>query len=81
MAKSLKADDIICTELEVRDGLLTGRPIGHLCFDKEKAIRLLAYCDKHNFSPEDGHPACVNPDTGLRKAAIKKDWKILNWEN
>jgi len=97
MAKSLKADDIICTELEVRDGLLTGRPIGHLCFDKEKAIRLLAYCDKHNFSPGDswyygdsisdlpgltkvGHPACVNPDTRLRKAAIKKDWKILSWE-
>ena len=98
MAKSLKVDDIICSELEVRNGLLTGRPIGRLCFDKEKAIRLLAYCDKHNFSPGDswyygdsisdlpgltkvGHQACVNPDTRLRKAAIKKDWKILNWEN
>jgi HAD superfamily hydrolase (TIGR01490 family) len=98
MAKSLKVDDIICSELEVSDGRLTGRPIGRLCFDMEKAIRLLAYCEKHNYSPLDswyygdsiadlpalskvGHPVCVNPDSRLRKTAIKKDWQILNWEN
>lgn len=50
MAKSLNADDILCSELEVRDGLLTGRPVGSLCFDEEKAIRLTAYCEKHNQS-------------------------------
>jgi HAD superfamily hydrolase (TIGR01490 family) len=98
MAKSLKVDDIICSELEVSEGLLTGRPTGRLCFDIEKAIRLMAYCEKHKLSPLDswyygdsisdlpalskvGHPVCVNPDTRLRKIAIKKDWKILKWEN
>ena len=50
MAISLKIDDIICSELEVRDGLLTGKPIGRLCYAEEKAIRLLAYCKKHNNS-------------------------------
>lgn len=50
MANSLKIDDIICSELEVRDGLLTGQPVGRLCFGEEKAIRLLAYCEKNNKS-------------------------------
>jgi HAD superfamily hydrolase (TIGR01490 family) len=98
IAKSLNIDDIICSELEVRDGLLTGRPIGRLCYEEEKAIRLLVYCEKHNHSSSDswyygdsisdlpalnkvGHPVCVNPDARLRKAAIKKEWEILTWEN
>ena len=50
MANSLNIDDIICSELESRDGYLTGRPVGRLCFADEKAIRLLAYCEKHNHS-------------------------------
>lgn len=48
MANSLKIDDIICSELEVRDGLLTGNPVGRLCYAEEKASRLLAYCEKYN---------------------------------
>jgi HAD superfamily hydrolase (TIGR01490 family) len=48
IARSLNIDDIICSELEVSDGYLTGRPIGRLCFGEEKAIRLLAYCEKYN---------------------------------
>ncbi len=48
MSNSLGIDDIICSELEVRDGLLTGNPIGRLCYAEEKAIRLLAYCEKYN---------------------------------
>jgi len=53
MAKNLGIDDIICTELEVRDGYLTGRPVGHLCFGEEKAVRLKEYCEKNNYSPSD----------------------------
>jgi HAD superfamily hydrolase (TIGR01490 family) len=98
MAKNLNIDDIICSELEVKNGYLTGRPLGHFCFGKEKATRLLAYCKKNNCSPLNswyycdsisdlpaleivGNPVCVNPDRKLKKAAIKRGWKILSWGN
>jgi putative phosphoserine phosphatase / 1-acylglycerol-3-phosphate O-acyltransferase len=48
ISKALNIDDIICSELEVSDGVLTGRPIGNLCFAEEKAIRLVDYCEKNN---------------------------------
>jgi len=97
IAKSLNLDDVICSELEVKNGYMTGLPVGHLCFAEEKAIRLKEYCEKNNFSLTDawyygdsvsdlpplnavGNPVCVNPDNQLRKTALKRNWKILNWE-
>jgi HAD superfamily hydrolase (TIGR01490 family) len=53
MAANLGIDDIICSELEVKNGYLTGRPVGHLCFGDEKAVRLMAYCDKNIYSASD----------------------------
>jgi HAD superfamily hydrolase (TIGR01490 family) len=53
MAKHLNIDDIICSELEVKNGYLTGRPFGHICYGEEKSIRLLEYCKKNNSSPSD----------------------------
>ncbi len=53
IAKNLNIDDVICSELEIKNGYLTGFPKGHLCFGKEKAIRLLAYCEKDRTSPSD----------------------------
>lgn len=50
MANNLNIDDIICSELEVYNGKMTGRPVGHLCFGEEKAVRLKEYCEKHNSS-------------------------------
>jgi HAD superfamily hydrolase (TIGR01490 family) len=96
MADHLKMDDIVCSDLEVLNGYLTGRPIGKLCFGMEKAVRLLSYCEKHNSKPSEawyygdsvsdlavlstvGNPVCVNPDRMLRKAAVKRGWKILKW--
>jgi HAD superfamily hydrolase (TIGR01490 family) len=98
MAKNLNIDDIICSELEVKNGCMTGRPRGHLCYGEEKAVRLKEYCEKNNSSPSVawyygdsisdlpalsivGNPVCVNPDKKLKKAAIKRDWKILSWNN
>lgn len=52
MAKNLGIDDIVCSELEIKDGFMTGRPLGHLCFGDEKAVRLLRYCTTHNSSPQ-----------------------------
>lgn len=53
MVKNLKMDDIVCSDLEVVNGYLTGRPVGKLCFGKEKAVRLLSYCEKHNSTTSD----------------------------
>jgi HAD superfamily hydrolase (TIGR01490 family) len=53
MAKKLLLDDIICSELEVKNGFLTGRPLGHFCFGEEKAVRLLEYCEKYKCQPSD----------------------------
>jgi HAD superfamily hydrolase (TIGR01490 family) len=48
VAGYLKIDDFICSELEVKDGHLTGRPSGRLCFGEEKARRLKDYCSNNN---------------------------------
>jgi HAD superfamily hydrolase (TIGR01490 family) len=98
MAKHLNIDDIICSELENKNGYLTGRPLGHICYGEEKAVRLNNYCVKNNFSSSDawyygdsisdlyvlkavGNPVCVNPDKKLKRAALKRDWKILSWKD
>jgi Phosphoserine phosphatase len=53
MAKNLGMDDIICSDLEAIDGYLTGRPVGNLCFDIEKEIRLRAYCEMRYIKTSD----------------------------
>ena len=53
MAKDLGIDDVICSCLEVKNGYHTGRPLGHICFGEEKAIRLKEYCEKNSILPSD----------------------------
>jgi putative phosphoserine phosphatase/1-acylglycerol-3-phosphate O-acyltransferase len=53
MARHLGIDDTLCSDMEDSEGILTGRTIGDFCFGEEKAIRLKAYCEKNNSSPED----------------------------
>ena len=53
IANHLRIDDILCSDLEVSNGLLTGKPVGHLCFGEEKAIRLRDYCIRNSCSPAD----------------------------
>jgi HAD superfamily hydrolase (TIGR01490 family) len=98
MARILNIDDIICSELEVKNGYLTGRPIGHICYGEEKSVSLRAYCEKNSCMPSDawfysdsisdlpalsvvGKPVCVNPDKKLKKAAIKRGWKVVSWKS
>jgi HAD superfamily hydrolase (TIGR01490 family) len=95
-SKNLGMDDIICSNLEVENGYLTGRPRGRLCFGEEKMLRLREYCEINNTETSDawyygdsfsdlpvlssvGNPVCVNPDNKLKKAALKRGWKILLW--
>ena len=47
VAEYLEMDDIICSELEVKDGYLTGKPEGNLCYGDEKLVRLKEYCKKN----------------------------------
>ncbi|HGY55461.1 MAG TPA: haloacid dehalogenase-like hydrolase [Caldithrix abyssi] len=49
----LKMDDTVCSEMEVQNGLLTGRPRGAYCYGMEKVHRLRAYCEEHGFSIEE----------------------------
>jgi HAD superfamily hydrolase (TIGR01490 family) len=98
MAKELSMDEILCSALEADNGIMTGRPVGHICFGEEKAVRLKEYCRNNSFlameawyygdSVSDipplsavGHPVCINPDKQLKRVAIRKCWKILNWKN
>lgn len=46
----LGMDDVICTELEVADGCLTGRLMGSYCHGYRKLERALAYCRAMNAS-------------------------------
>lgn len=50
MADYLEMDDVICTELGIREGKYTGRPLGGLCFGDEKVARLKKYCEKNNIT-------------------------------
>ena len=51
IADHLEMDDVICSALETRNGVLTGNPEGFLCFGKEKVARLNEYCKEKNINP------------------------------
>lgn len=44
------ADNIICTEMEILDGVFTGRAENKFCFGDEKRIRLIQYCEMRNYN-------------------------------
>jgi HAD superfamily hydrolase (TIGR01490 family) len=51
MSESLGMDGYICSSLESRDGYLTGKPDGRLCYGEEKLNRLTGYCSANNMNP------------------------------
>lgn len=55
VASYLKMDDIICSRLQVRDGLFTGKTIGPLVFGEEKRKRFLDYCRDNSYDPEESY--------------------------
>lgn len=46
-------DDVVCSEIEAQNGILTGRASGSLCFGPEKLVRMKEYCEKNNSNPEE----------------------------
>ncbi len=53
IAEHLGMDDVICSRLEVVNGIFSGQPDGTFCFGKEKANRLIDYCEKYNVNHYD----------------------------
>jgi putative phosphoserine phosphatase/1-acylglycerol-3-phosphate O-acyltransferase len=53
VADYLRMDDILCSNLEINNGVFTGFPSGSFCFGKEKVKRLLEYCMFMNINPLD----------------------------
>jgi HAD superfamily hydrolase (TIGR01490 family) len=51
----LKMDEVICSSLEVENGIFTGKPNGNFCFGKEKYLRAIQYCEENNFSFTDAY--------------------------
>jgi HAD superfamily hydrolase (TIGR01490 family) len=51
LGKYLEADSVLCTEMEVKDGFLTGHPVGKFCFGPEKRERLISFCKERNYNP------------------------------
>lgn len=51
-ALELKIDHIICTYMEVKNGELTGKPIGQFCFENNKIIPMIDFCKENNFDTE-----------------------------
>lgn len=51
----LGMDDVICTELEVIEGRLTGRLKGAYCHGPEKLRRARKYCEERGFKLGDAH--------------------------
>ena len=49
----LEVDAVLCTELEEKDGLLTGKLVGLNCRGKEKASRVQKWCQDSGIAAED----------------------------
>ena len=53
MSDSLGMDGYLCSSLEAKDGYLTGKPEGRICYGEEKLHRLTGYCAAHNIYQSD----------------------------
>lgn len=52
VAKHLELDDMICTHLEVNNGILNGTTDGKLVYGSEKKFRMLSFCAEHGCDPQ-----------------------------
>ncbi|MCF8224630.1 MAG: HAD-IB family phosphatase [Bacteroidales bacterium] len=49
VAEHLKLDEVLCSSLETKEGVFTGRSNGNLVFGREKARQMISFCNSHNF--------------------------------
>lgn len=53
VSQHLGLDEMICTRLESKDGILTGRTLGKLVYGVEKKVRMLDFCREKKLEPMD----------------------------
>ncbi|RBY96379.1 HAD-IB family hydrolase [Blastococcus sp. TF02-8] len=96
IGEMLGVDRVVATRLVVQDGRYTGDIEFYAYGEnKAEAVRRLAAeggydladCYAYSDSITDlpllsvvGHPTAVNPDRGLRKAALERGWPVLRFE-
>ncbi len=95
VARDLGIEHLVCTELEVRDGVLTGAVRGRMRWGREKASGVRAFAREHDvdlrrsygygngvedidFLSSVGQPVALTPDAGLRDAAGRFGWPMLD---
>jgi len=49
LGSHIGADNVICTTMEVADGVFTGLPENGFCIEDEKRVRLIQYCETRNY--------------------------------
>lgn len=95
IARDLGIEHLVCTRLEVEDGVLTGQPVGSMLWGRHKASGVRAFAREHDlvlgdshaygngyedvaFLSSVGHPVALNPHRGLRQAAQRLGWTVLD---
>lgn len=95
LARELGVDHVACSEVEVEDGKLTGRP-RQLCFGVSKVELARRVVQEEGCSLEDAtfytdsitdlpllervrEPVVVNPDARLRRLAARRGWRSERW--
>lgn len=53
IASHLGIGEVICSDLEVSEDRLTGKPAGQLCYGSVKAEKMKEYCEKNNSTPSE----------------------------
>ncbi len=53
VTRFMELDDVICTQLESENGILTGHTRGKLVYGPEKKVRMLAYCREKEYDPRE----------------------------
>jgi len=53
VSQFLGLDEVICTQLESKNGILTGRTSGKLVYAQEKRESLLSYCQETAYDPQE----------------------------
>jgi HAD superfamily hydrolase (TIGR01490 family) len=51
VTRYMELDEMICTHLESKNGILTGHTSGKLVYGPEKKLRMLAFCREKGFDP------------------------------
>ena len=58
LAKHLNLDGVICTAMELKNGIFTGKTEGEICMGKEKENRIFQYCLDGSYNRKDAYCYC-----------------------